>query len=628
MCGKLRTSGTARTLLQAGFLCLAVQAALSGEEAPEAQAPVTIAVLPVRAILADPTKLKAADPLARAAEDALSAAISEISGVELVDRSQLEAVLREQKLSASGILDADTAARAGKLVKARVVVVGTLQPSGAEWVSVFKAILCDDARVLWAAEVHGKDAQLAAQAGLLAEPLRGALSEKRVLERTAPSAEARPLLALRHHERAGALAAQGAHPEAASEEISALMLDPGLADADVGFIEALEKAGFPQLAKAEALNLQARRPQDPVDPRLRRLTELPDPPPLAPADIPETRSEVSLKKLQAWLDAQAQKSDDPRQCALDCIRVGLWLAKEYAAQSRDRRALEQYHETLRRIWALRAVDPQVMLNEKLVLDNLPLSPATQLIERMADARVHNFTFYIVPLIQPAIQQGLPPGAVRPPQIHQLVIPILDQAYIQRPQRHPQEGPTYDYLFKIDFSLLPKNGQLVAVQFASKIFDRNTTSGHATRVSDDWAGAQASWKEARAGQAWRSVPDEQGPHVKLHELLMTCGGNADPITGIRLSYNVSERIPCTPREHLIVKYFFGKEAAPASFVPDALTCQEQAVFCALKRKLDEADAWVQKGLKVIDTETHRTADQRDYYRNFLNCLITAARKWKP
>jgi len=599
-------------------------------------APVTVAVAPVRPILAETSKTGMADPLARAAEDALSAGISEIPGVELLDRVQLGAVLREQKLAASGILDAGSAARAGKLLKARVLVMGKIQPSGDGWVCAFKAIHCADARVIWATEVHGKGAQVAAQAGLLADGLRNRLFEEQVLKRSAPSVDTRPLLALRHHERARALAAQGAYPEATAEEISALILDPSMSSAELGFLEGLEKAGFSQLARAEARNLEARLGKAPIDPRLQRLLNLSEPAKPEPVAAPETRREASLRKLMKWLDEQLEASSDPRQCALDAIQVGLWLAKDYAKNGRDRRALGQYQKTLQLLWKLRATDMQVMLDDKFYFEDLPFPPAVRLIEHMAYYRSRDGLYHHVTFLEPAVKQGPPEGAIRPTHFYEVVLPIQDQAFIQRPKRHHREPPAYDYVFRADFSLLPKNGQVVAVHFISEQSKLHSEKGRATALTEEWKSGEATWENARAGQKWVTVPVEGGDYVGLREVLTRLSKQPQPTTGIRMSRYATvqprryphQLDPLLPLKYLIVKWFPGQEKPPAHAKLDVLTYQQEAVFCALKRDEKGVEEWTRKGMKAVEETVWFNARDHWNYRNFFDCLTKAVRGSRP
>jgi len=65
------------------------------------------------------------DPLRKGLAQMLISDLSAADAVRVVERERLEAVLAEQKLASSGKIDAKTAARVGKLLGARFLVLGS-----------------------------------------------------------------------------------------------------------------------------------------------------------------------------------------------------------------------------------------------------------------------------------------------------------------------------------------------------------------------------------------------------------------------------------------------------------------------------------------------------------------------
>jgi TolB-like protein len=70
-------------------------------------------------------KNAALEPLREGLAQMLIADVSNLSNVQVVERARLKALLEEQKLGRSGKLDAATAARVGKLLGARFLVLGS-----------------------------------------------------------------------------------------------------------------------------------------------------------------------------------------------------------------------------------------------------------------------------------------------------------------------------------------------------------------------------------------------------------------------------------------------------------------------------------------------------------------------
>jgi TolB-like protein len=92
----------------------------AAEKAPAAVQP-TVAVLYFDYAGRDPEL----GPLRKGLAQMLISDLAAVDAVRIVERERLEAVLAEQKLSGSGKIDARTAARVGKLLGARYLVLGS-----------------------------------------------------------------------------------------------------------------------------------------------------------------------------------------------------------------------------------------------------------------------------------------------------------------------------------------------------------------------------------------------------------------------------------------------------------------------------------------------------------------------
>jgi hypothetical protein len=97
-----------------------VSAAWGGfSRAAEAKPAVRLAVLACRAISVE------TDELSRTVPALLTGALSKREGLELVEREDLDKALKEQALGATGLVDAEQAAKLGKLLGTRIVVTAS-----------------------------------------------------------------------------------------------------------------------------------------------------------------------------------------------------------------------------------------------------------------------------------------------------------------------------------------------------------------------------------------------------------------------------------------------------------------------------------------------------------------------
>lgn len=104
----------------------AARAAIAAEQALGATVPAgrTVGVVPLRTT--DP----ALDPLAYALADLILTDLARSRQIAVVERARLHSLLRELDLAATGRLDSATAPRAGRLLGAGQLVVGTVAPAG------------------------------------------------------------------------------------------------------------------------------------------------------------------------------------------------------------------------------------------------------------------------------------------------------------------------------------------------------------------------------------------------------------------------------------------------------------------------------------------------------------------
>ena len=127
----------------------------------------TIAVLPFRNLTADAEQ----DDLRRGLAELLQANLSLLADVPLVERERLETLMREQSLSASGLVDSESAARLGQLLLAERLLAGEFLRLGNVLRLQTRLIDTSSGAVLATEQVQGPDDDFA---GLL-EDLTAAL---------------------------------------------------------------------------------------------------------------------------------------------------------------------------------------------------------------------------------------------------------------------------------------------------------------------------------------------------------------------------------------------------------------------------------------------------------------------
>ena len=101
--------------------------------------------------------------------DYLKSALSKSSQLIVLERTQLEAVLAEQALSMTGLVDSSTAQKVGELIGAAYVISGTISQSG-EWIRIDANIIRTETGQVRSEKVQAKgDAYLSEMISLLAQ---------------------------------------------------------------------------------------------------------------------------------------------------------------------------------------------------------------------------------------------------------------------------------------------------------------------------------------------------------------------------------------------------------------------------------------------------------------------------
>ena len=96
------------------------------------------------------------DPFRKGTADALLAELHRVPGIRLVERTRIEALLSELKLSQSGLVDTASAQQLGKLLGVDAVVLGSFAAVGEALRIDARMIEVETGRVLGAGEVSGE----------------------------------------------------------------------------------------------------------------------------------------------------------------------------------------------------------------------------------------------------------------------------------------------------------------------------------------------------------------------------------------------------------------------------------------------------------------------------------------
>lgn len=170
-------NANARRLALSALSALCVCAALAVPAAaasPKGQTTYRIAVMD----FAPAAEGDALASLGKGLASMLTTDLTGVAGFELVERARLEDVVGELKLGRSGLVDAKTAAKLGKLVAASHLVVGTFTVVGDTMRLDARMVSVKDGKVALTAQIEGeKDAFFELEKGLV-QRLVGALGVK------------------------------------------------------------------------------------------------------------------------------------------------------------------------------------------------------------------------------------------------------------------------------------------------------------------------------------------------------------------------------------------------------------------------------------------------------------------
>jgi len=228
---------------EAARRAIASEASIRADQTPEA----SLGVAPFAVATADTTVA----PLAYGLADLLVTDLAQSARLQVVDRTRLDALLRELRLAGTGRVDSATAPRVGRLVGARRIVVGSLAGDAAGGLRVDLRVAnsatgrvqpVTSARTTLA-NVLDAEKELAfrtfAALGITLTPAEQAAVEQR------PTRSVTALLAYSRGVRADAL---GDSPTAVASYRAALAADPSFALARTHLSAAAARAGAPRVA--------------------------------------------------------------------------------------------------------------------------------------------------------------------------------------------------------------------------------------------------------------------------------------------------------------------------------------------------------------------------------------------
>jgi len=95
-------------------------------------------------------------PEAKLFTERITTELSMIPEIELIERTQLEKVLREQNFSHSGIVDSKTAQEMGKILGVDVIICGTVADVGRKWEINVRAIEVKTGKIILGARVKAR----------------------------------------------------------------------------------------------------------------------------------------------------------------------------------------------------------------------------------------------------------------------------------------------------------------------------------------------------------------------------------------------------------------------------------------------------------------------------------------
>jgi len=199
------------------------------------------------------TDRKALDPFRKGIADTLISALNRTGKFQIVERTRMESMISELKLSQSGMVDASTAQRLGKLLGAQMLLMGSFTAIG-EMIRIDARIVqAETGLVLKAEEVSGETSDFMALEEALILKIAGDLDAKMTAEEKARlySGEKIPFPALMEYSKGLGYMDSEQYAEAARAFEKSLALAPGYREAGEKLQEVYRKAGGQYALKSE-----------------------------------------------------------------------------------------------------------------------------------------------------------------------------------------------------------------------------------------------------------------------------------------------------------------------------------------------------------------------------------------
>jgi len=95
-------------------------------------------------------------PEAKLFTERLATSLATVEGLNIIERSQLEKLLKEQNFSHSGVVDSETAKKMGKILGVDVIVSGTVTRIGRHWEINCRAINVENGKILTGSRVKAR----------------------------------------------------------------------------------------------------------------------------------------------------------------------------------------------------------------------------------------------------------------------------------------------------------------------------------------------------------------------------------------------------------------------------------------------------------------------------------------
>jgi len=199
------------------------------------------------------TDRKGLDPFRKGIAEGLINGLNRTGKFQIVERSRMESLLAELKLSQSGMVDASTAQRLGKFLGVQMLLMGSFTALG-EMIRIDARIVqAETGLVLKAEEVTGMTSDVLALEEALILKIAGDLGAKMTAEEKARlhAATKIPFPALMEYSKGLGYMDSGQYAEAARAFEKSLALAPGYREAGEKLEEVYRKAGGQYAVKAQ-----------------------------------------------------------------------------------------------------------------------------------------------------------------------------------------------------------------------------------------------------------------------------------------------------------------------------------------------------------------------------------------